>query len=406
MISITNFQAGFGDTFLVEILSSHKKDVRILIDCGFEFEANVIPTLSKIGEQGGKIDRFIITHFDSDHIASASKFLIANGSAAEGKIIPIDQIWLNTFRHLQFSKRSQSDLTRREIMILSAFNSDLTTNLQSSLADKTISAKQCIMLGAEILKSKYKWNSDFEGQAASIDAIPDIMIGSDVHIHLLSPNITSLNALEKKFISELNKMKIPITDNNITDDAFELYARWLDKQEVKEKSISGNSETITEERIIELTNQDNYEKDSAVGNGSSISFIFQAEGKQLLFLADSHAEDVIEQIRLRYTDQSKYPILFKAIKVAHHGSFKNNKPELYEIIDGERFIFSTNGKHPKHVHPDVETIIHIINRPLPEGILHRKLYFNHDLEHLKFLKDEFLQERFKFKISFELSLSI
>lgn len=406
MISITNFKAGFGDTYLIEIFSKGDKPVRILIDCGFEFKDNVIPTLSRIRENGGKLDRFIITHYDSDHIASASSFIKANGMSTHTTIIPIDQIWLNTYKHLQFYKRSEIELSTTEIRILSAFISDFGTKVSKNIPDKAIGARQAMLLGQEILKMDYNWNTDFQERSACIEFNPDVVISENVHLHLLSPNLKNLTLLEKKFVQELQKMNIGVKDDAVLDDAFELYNLWLEEQEVEEKSISGTEQNVTKQKIIELTTNYVYEKDKASGNGSSIAFIIRTSEKQLLFLADAHAEDIIEQIKLRYEDSNQYPILFDAIKVAHHGSFKNNKPDLFQLVDSEIFLFSTNGKHPKHVHPDVETIIHIINRPLPKGMKLRTLYFNHDLDHLKFLKEEALQKEFKFTVCYDLCFSV
>ncbi|MEJ7559860.1 MAG: MBL fold metallo-hydrolase [Pedobacter sp.] len=406
MISITNFKAGFGDTYLIEIFPNTDKPVRILIDCGFEFMNNAIPALTEIGETGGKIDRFIITHYDSDHIASASNFIKANGESTHTTIIPIDQIWLNTFRHLQFSKRLEIELTTTEFKILSAFISDFGSKVSKNIPDKAIGAKQAMLLGQEILKMGYNWNTDFQKRSACIEFNPDVVISENVYLHLLSPNLKNLAALEKKFVQELQKMNIGVKDDSVLDDAFELYNRWLEQQEVEEKSISGTVQNITKQKIIDLTTNYVYEKDKAPGNGSSIAFIIRTPEKQLLFLADAHSEDIIEQLTLRYKNSTQYPILFDAVKVAHHGSFKNNKPDLFQMVDSEKFLFSTNGKHAKHVHPDVETVIHIINRPLPKGMKLRTLYFNHDLDHLKFLKEEGLQKEFKFTVCYDLHFSV
>lgn len=407
MITIYNFQAGFGDTFLVQVKAEKAEPVNLLIDCGYEFERNALPLLKTIGASG-RINRFIITHFDDDHIFSACKF-IEDYKKAETRSIDIDQIWLNTFRHLPFTDTEPSkmtDLDRLELMRTKAYVAEYSSRI-TPFKEGKVGARRASLLGSEILKAGIDWNSDFDGKSVSVGNRKEIPISENVTISLLTPNQSHLRALKSKFIADLKKLGIQASKNVYLDDAFELYTRWLESEaKKKEGTISGSSNEMSIDRLKKLKTEYTYKPDTAVGNGSSITFMLNAENKQLLFLADAHAEDIIDVLTSRFPNCESTPVIFDAIKVAHHGSFKNNKPTLHEIVDSAVYIFSTNGQHPTHVHPDVETIAQIINRPLPSDTKYRRLYFNYQLDHLAFLNDPEFQSEFHFQVFYDQSFNI
>jgi len=407
MINIHNFPASFGDTFLVCINEGDFEEVNILIDCGKGFSTNAQKTLELMGkDRAHKIDRFIITHFDDDHIAGLYNFLKENGNSSAPKIIEIKQIWLNTFRHLQFSKRKVQPLAQDEIYRLDLFKLSYPNPPENNEVE--IGAKQALAAGRLIFENEYDWNTDFDEQACT-DSY-SIKVAENVHLHILTPSLEKLKNIETDFIRELKSgFNLEPSTDDIFDDAYELYIKNGGKERKKEEPISSGLTDISAENISHIINGTPYDPDTSAGNGSSISFILETSTKKLLFLADAHAEDVIASLKMKFAN-SKQPLIFDAIKVAHHGSFRNNKPELLEIIDSDKFIFSTNGKHSSHIHPDIATIAHIITRPLPEKIRKRTLYFNHDFvekqEHLKAFQTEDLCNLYNYKISMDKEIEV
>lgn len=396
------FRAGYGDTILVQMENNTNK-YNLLIDCGFGYKDGLLNFVNtKFKDE--KINKFIITHYDSDHIASASKFLEDNGDCNNPQMVKIEQIWLNTFKHLQFSKRADQELypdTKEQIQELI---SKKLSELPIEDNEGNIGAKQATLLGKTILQYDYPWNFDTKGEAICIENMPEEITDDQVKITLLTPSKERLENLEKEFILELKKLGLEPNTDQIFDDAFELLTREKenDKENSNEGNISSSSYVINSKTIKTLSEGKNYLKDDSIGNGSSISFILEIEGKKLLFLADAFAEDVISRLEMIYPNKDEYPIFFDLIKVSHHGSFRNNKPELFEIIDSDKFLFSTNGKHPKHDHPDIDTISCIINRNLPKDVEFRELIFNYDLEHLNDFKKKELEEEFSYKIKTQL----
>ncbi|WP_027421078.1 ComEC/Rec2 family competence protein [Crocinitomix catalasitica] len=397
MFKINMFQAGYGDSLLVQVEKEGGATVNLMIDCGLNYKNNILPNLKRLLKDQ-TIHRFIITHYDKDHIQSASKFLEDNGRFKDEKIAKIEQVWLNTFKHLQFSKRNTEELSSEETEKVKSYISEATSKSNSELIEGDIGAKQATALGANILENKYPWNIDTGEEAICIENLQEVNITDNVKLHLLSPNKKRLQNLESEFHSKLSKMGLNPNTESVFDDAFELYNLENNDKNEEEGNISSSEKAINIRTIKLFTNGENYIKDDSIGNGSSISFILETENKKVLFLSDAFAEDIIEELKKKYTDESKYPIFFDAIKIAHHGSFRNNSPELFKVIDSNHFLFSTNGKHPKHKHPDVETISCIINRSLPEGVFNRNLIFNYELFHLNGFNDRNLKTEFNYEI--------
>lgn len=398
MITIHLFPALYGDTILLDIIEEENQcNTNILIDCGFNFDSHILPLLKKYNAEGKVIDRFIITHFDDDHIRSAAKFIKENGLASNPKIIEIRQVWLNTYRHIQFEKQQQPPADKKQIELLENFIA--IQNPYNGKNETAIGAKQASLLGKELYGGKYPWNKDFEERAACIEYKNHISLTNNVIIKLLGPNREQLAALDEEFKRGLKEMGIVLSETELNDDAFELYTRNQSKQttKVSEGPVAGVAiEKITVAVIDFLTSKYKNKPDSAPGNGSSIAFVLEADKKKILMLADAHAEPIIEQLKTFYPDQST--IFFDAIKVAHHGSLSNNPKALYELIDSPIYMISTNGEHPSHVHPDLETIAFIINRPTNKEIESRKLVFNYYPTHLTGLFDPELMEHYRYTI--------
>jgi beta-lactamase superfamily II metal-dependent hydrolase len=405
MIKINMFQAGYGDSILVQVETKENDFTNLLIDCGFNYKTNILPRLKNLLKDQ-TISRFIITHYDKDHINSAHTFLGNNGHYDSPSIVGIEQVWLNTFRHLQFSKRNTEELSIDENEQIKNYVSEMfpQSNLESYEGD--IGAKQASTLGKVILEKEYPWNIDTKGNAICVENIKDINISEDVKLHLLTPNKKRLERLEREFILKLSGMGLNPNTDSVFDDAFELFNISNKKKTTNEGDILATKKIINSSTIKIFSKGTDYEKDDSVGNGSSISFILEAENKKVLFLADAFPEDVIVGLKQKYSDEPDYPIFFDAVKISHHGSFRNNSPDLFKIIDSGYFLFSTNGEHQSHKHPDVETICCIINRDLPSQITERNLIFNYELGHLKDFNTKELKKEFNYDIKTQVETEI
>ena len=104
-------------------------------------------------------------------------------------------------------------------------------------------------------------------------------------------------------------------------------------------------------------------KESADGddiiNRSSIAFQLEAEGKTVLMMGDADPWIVYHKlVDLGYSETA--PLKADLMKVSHHGSRNNTCMHLLNILDCNKFLFSTNGGFGNSYHPDRETLAKLL----------------------------------------------
>jgi hypothetical protein len=91
--------------------------------------------------------------------------------------------------------------------------------------------------------------------------------------------------------------------------------------------------------------------DPSEANGSSIAFLAEHEGASVLFTGDAFAGVLAQGLRRLAAERGTRRLSVDAFKVSHHGSRNNLSPELLEVLDCPRFLFSTNGRRYRHRTP-------------------------------------------------------
>ncbi|MDI0273537.1 MBL fold metallo-hydrolase [Bacillus safensis] len=396
-IRIESFPAQEGDCFLVSI-GKEKNKTHILIDGGYSetYHDYLKARLEELNKAGEYLSLVVVTHIDSDHIEGIIELLKENKLAKSPQIVRIDEIWHNSYRHLNFEKK-ESELNMDEKLILTEMvnkgklsRQDKKNNQHNQ--SKDISAKDGSTLAGLIYKGKYNWNSSVNALPIKCNTPDIISLTPDIKVRILSPSLESLNKLKKIWVKELKKDKydFKITDDELFDDAYEFFLLDKDSYEDTEedKGVSHKDQNLRLESFLKRKTKN----DTSVANGSSISFIVEYKNKKLLFLADSHPQDIYKEVERLIKDCNYIPF-FDFIKVSHHGSNRNTSTELLTLIESPIYFFSTNGQ--KHNHPHPETIARIISRKGQK----RCLMFNYPLES-ELLFDEDLKKEYNFKVEF------
>jgi beta-lactamase superfamily II metal-dependent hydrolase len=369
-IRIEMFPALEGDSFLVSLGTDHK--THILIDGGFEstYYEFLKPRLTDMSNKGEYLTLVIVTHIDADHIEGIVELFKENNSAQNPKVIRIDEVWHNSYKHLQTDKKIDVELDWREKSILAdIIASGSIKSKENTNENKNISAEQGSTLAALLHNGKYNWNKEFEERAVNCQTKNLVYLHKDISLRLLSPNSEKLDKLAKYWLKELKKQKynFRLTDDKIFDDAYEFFLLKQKELENLEQSKDVSYGIVNIESL--LSKKMTY--DTSPANGSSISFILEYKGKKLLFLGGSHSQLIYEEIQ-KLVDNNGYNPSFELIKVSHHGSHRNTSKDLLEIIDSSIFLFSTNGG--KNNHPNMETVARIVSRRTERE---RKLVFNY-----------------------------
>jgi beta-lactamase superfamily II metal-dependent hydrolase len=380
-VLIDFFQACEGDCLLVSY-----NGFNVLVDGGptCTFDEQLKHRLNDLNSNGEIINRFIVTHIDSDHIGGAIRLLEENGNNQSNSIIPIEQIWFNGYRSL-FSPQGSVELDERVATFLPLL---APFKLNGGL-NRMISAKQGSTLTKLIREGGYLLNIDFSGGVIT-DGAERLVMDNGISFEVLSPNQERIDKLKGYWQDELNKLKImcPVSNQPEIEEAFE-YLQLLEKKYIM--TTDQHEISFTEFSIDELSRLP-FEEDRSVTNGSSIGIILGLGGKLVLLLGDAHPSVIIDSLKAKYPG-AKYPIQFDLIKVSHHGSRLNTNPELLSMIDSSRFLISTNGV--KHNHPDLQTLAIIVNR---DALYERNIIFNHPTAGSNFLQSTELQRKFKYNV--------
>lgn len=94
-------------------------------------------------------------------------------------------------------------------------------------------------------------------------------------------------------------------------------------------------------------------------NNASMAFLLQTnEGENALLLGDANIDTIMTA--LEDVEGIELPLMCKWVKLSHHGSKNNFKPELLSLVDAENYIVSTNGV--RYGHPDKEVIAQLIGK--------------------------------------------
>ncbi len=382
-ITIKAFKAKKGDAFLL----SFDNGQNILIDMGMPetYLSEIKDDILKIKDKDEIIDLLIITHIDEDHIGGAIEFIKDN---QDNKMIKVDEVWHNSYKHLQFDKEKVDKIDKDSISILNTMIMQNTSNTLSN-GVKKISCNQGSSLASLFYKYSYSWNTSFKNDTIYTKGAIDkkkIQKG-EINFILISPSKEKLSKLSNKWLKELKSKKyaFEISDEEIFDDAFEFYMKY----EQDNDSITTDTSSKEAYNFDELSKIE--ERDNSVSNGSSLSFIIEYKDNKLLFLGDSHEDIIYENLSKLKVDG--YKLCFDLVKISHHGSNKNISNRLMNIIESKRFLISTDGT--KHDHPNIEALSKIITNKT-DAI--KELIFNYDLEILKQLNNEEAKYLYKYEI--------
>lgn len=247
-----------------------------------------------------KIDLLILTHIDDDHIHGFLKWFGADSDAYKS----IGEIWFN----------SGSTIKK--------FLNDTTTpvnNLEFSPKTTDTSVLQGVNF-EQYIRDKGIWDQ-------TIIKTGDVIKVDNLKFQILSPNNQKLA---------------------------DVLAKWKEKAPASLDTARANDYQKT---IKELIATDDFDEDSDASNGSSIAFVLTKDNLNYLFLGDAHPSLLISELKETFSKEKRLKAEY--VKLSHHGSKKNNPIELFELIDTNKYLISTNGA--KHGHPDKITLARIIS---------------------------------------------
>ena len=353
MIEIKSYPAKNGDAFLVKASAT---PFSMLVDGGYAdtFHRHIKPDLENLATSGYALDVVVATHVDADHISGLLSFFRLNGPAQAPAIIPVSEVLHNSLRSLVAPTEGQAAMRRDDLALLRDIR--LRGYPQPDAAnnqEQEISARQGSSLAQLLRDGGYQWNTHAGTIPIGGNGLTDLRLLQG-NITVLGPTKARLDALKKWWTSEIRRMGFVGSLENL-EDVFE----YLCAHEVVDPG----------EQMLSSSDADlaaAYVPDNSVTNGSSISLVVEIEGRRLLFLGDSWADDTVAALA------ANGPSIFDAVKIAHHGSVHNTSLDLLTLVDSPHFFISTNGD--RHDHPDFAVLKAIVDRP---AAFCRTLHFNY-----------------------------
>lgn len=358
MIVVEMLPAQEGDCFLIAVDNKY----HILVDGGtpYTYRHYLKSRLIKLAEDKKVIDQLIVTHVDNDHIGGIIPFIKENGNASNPQIIPVKEVWHNSYRHLQFDKNGKLEFREKEILksivAKGAMEEHIKNNDESV---KDISGYQGTTLAGLLYSNGYNWNTISNNLPIKKGVFQEI--DKNIHIKVIAPQDNELEELGKVWKKQLMQKKhsFLFSDELLFDDAYEYYMRFLREPFIEAREIS----YMKEEENIEKLAYKEYPSDISVVNNSSICFEIDYKGTLLLFLGDKSVGSLDMNLI-----KEKYALL----KVPHHGSNNNYSIEFAKKVHADVYLLSTNGR--KYQHPDKEMIAKIIYFNKEK----KKIFFNYN----------------------------
>ena len=295
----TLFRASDGDCILFRCLDG-SDSFNILIDAGRSSTVKKLNNFIKnLPEPERKIDLFVVTHIDADHIAGA----IALGKDDHLKAM-VRSVWFNGAQHL-----SEGDS-----IPLSTDQGDAFTDL--------------------ITSNDWAWNEATGGKAIVRRPASDPILVCEkprIELQILGPLPSGLVALAKNW---------PLAE-----------------QPQENEEIFGAKRMGTEAGPpdVESLAAAEYSPDDTIPNGSSIALLLRHGEQRILICGNSHAETIVDAVENLLGGQLKVDMA----TLPHHGSRRNTSPDLADRVSASTWTVSTEGGG-QHLFPHGEPIAQIL----------------------------------------------
>lgn len=313
MLKLQALPANEGDCLVIEY-GDASDPFRILIDGGraTTYRMHLKPWLEALPQGRRRLDLFVVTHIDRDHIEGA--LCLAKDSALE---IDVRDIWFNGWFHLDGGQVPDPQTIR-------------------VLAPRAGEA-----LSRAIFDRKWPWNAAFDRGPVSIGSGEPIVrpLPGGARLRLLSPDAQKLAALQPTWESECRRAGL------IPGALTPLSPRRGGTPSPGARAGADLQQMASRASPI----------DGGLPNGTSIAFVFEYEDRKILFAADSHPGILIASLKAHYGDD---PVPLDLFKVSHHGSQGNVTQELCSALACNEALISTNGD--MFAHPDEEAVARLV----------------------------------------------
>tara|TARA_R110002012_G_scaffold172983_1_gene337799 strand:- start:4774 stop:5844 length:1071 start_codon:yes stop_codon:yes gene_type:complete len=308
-MKIKFLKAENGDAIALSFLDKDNQQRNILIDGGREAtyfdrvrrNGPLKNTIDDIKQREENIDLLILSHIDNDHIEGFLKWFEHDKNAPE----IINEVWFNSGEAIaEYLNKPKND----DLDLFIADGSNVLTGVDEGIEFQEFLKKHGLDRDV-IIRKGFEWE------------------GFGLKVNVLTPTHKQLEDLLELYQEKTGDVKYTAAGND-----------WS-------KNLS---HIISEEEKSSFR----FRQDRSEKNGSSITTLITYKGKKFLLLADSHPKEVCTALEdLGYSKET--PVQVEFMQVSHHGSKANNNKELFELVDTQNYIVSTNSSGHAHPHKSV-----------------------------------------------------
>ena len=359
----------------------------IMVDCGKFTKDEIQPFV--VNELNSHIDILVVTHIDNDHVDGLCEMLTSLPNLYIGKIFYNCYQLLDGGVIASMTKVVSDDITM------------LSQNLPNKKIEKEgkINMEHASTLASIIMKNE-GWNASWNKLYYVESSMEPHPLGDGFgRLVFLSPTRNEIDVLNEQFAREymrLTRHRVPSTPFEGSETLFELVSRLVsmkckEREYIKNHKIAGVVDKYSPERwsAAKAFNPEGVSDE----NRASIAFIWEFGDTKVLFMGDAEPDIVQKAIEDKYG----HPIIFKAIKVSHHGSKHSTSDALMAWVDSRDYFFTGGSKSDK---PSLEALSKIVDRGDNKI---RTLHYNYEANSLmnNMSSDEcsYIRNKYNFTIS-------
>jgi hypothetical protein len=305
MLRIEMLPAANGDALWIEY-GDPQDPRRIIVDGGTKgsWEDGLRARIEALPAAERRFELLVVTHIDSDHIDGALALLTDVTLGAT-----FGDVWFNGWRHLPDTLEP-----------LGPVEGELLTDA--------------------IVQRGLPWNEAFDGEAVILPpegALARAELADGLAVTVLGPRLDELVDLKPVWREVVEAAGL---------------VPGQPPPEPEEEPLPPGLETLGTEPDVAALAASVFKQDTAEANGSSIVLLLEHEGTSALLTGDAFPSVVLEGVNRLAAERDITRLALDAFKVPHHGSKANLSPLLAAALDCDRHLFSSNGSHTRHPHPE------------------------------------------------------